>query len=66
MGNTAKIVFIGAGSAAFGVSLFSDAFSTRELAGCTLTLVDTNHEALDRIAALAELLHTKTGAVVIM
>ncbi|GLR80342.1 alpha-glucosidase/alpha-galactosidase (plasmid) [Azospirillum oryzae] len=55
--NTAKIVFIGAGSAAFGLSLFQDLFSTTELAGSTLTLVDTNPEALDRMAALAEVMN---------
>lgn len=57
----AKIVFIGAGSAAFGLSMFRDVFSTSELAGCTLTLVDTDAEALERMAGLAEVLRKKSG-----
>ncbi|HYG89571.1 MAG TPA: alpha-glucosidase/alpha-galactosidase [Azospirillum sp.] len=66
MANTAKIVFIGAGSAAFGLSLFQDMFTTKALAGCTLTLVDTNTEALDRMTALAEVLNRKGEAGVII
>lgn len=62
MANTTKIVFIGAGSAAFGLSLFQDLFTTTELAGSTLTLVDTNPEALDRMAALAEVLNRQGDA----
>jgi alpha-galactosidase len=62
MANTTKIVFIGAGSAAFGLSLFQDLFSTSELAGSTLTLVDTNPDALDRMAALAEVLNRQGDA----
>lgn len=62
MPNTTRIVFIGAGSAAFGLSLFQDLFSTTELAGSTLTLVDTNPDALDRMAALAEVLNRRGNA----
>lgn len=62
MANTTKIVFIGAGSAAFGLSLFQDLFTTTELAGSTLTLVDTNSDALDRMAALAEVLNRQGDA----
>jgi alpha-galactosidase len=62
MANTAKIVFLGAGSAAFGLSMYRDLFSGRELAGCTLALVDTNPEALARMASLAEVLNRRTGA----
>ncbi|WP_029007323.1 alpha-galactosidase [Azospirillum halopraeferens] len=58
--NTTKIVFIGAGSAAFGVSFFQDLFATDELAGSTLTLVDTDPAALDRMAGLARVLNAAT------
>lgn len=61
MANTAKIVFIGAGSAAFGLSMFRDVFTTNKLAGCTLTLVDLNKDALARMAGLAEAMKKKTG-----
>jgi len=61
MANICKIVFIGAGSAAFGLSMYQDVFSTDELRGCTLTLVDTNQEALDRMAALAEAFNRHSG-----
>lgn len=57
----AKIVFIGAGSAAFGVSMFRDVFASADLAGTTLTLVDTDRQALERMAGLAEALKAKTG-----
>jgi alpha-galactosidase len=60
MTNTAKIVFIGAGSAAFGISLFQDIFSSRLLPGSTLSLVDTNEESLDRMYRLATLLNKTT------
>jgi alpha-galactosidase len=66
MNAPAKIVFIGAGSAAFGLSLLRDAFSTRELAGCTLTLVDTHGESLDRTAGLADLLNRRTGTGLVL
>lgn len=66
MANVTKIVFIGAGSAAFGLSLFQDLFSTTELAGSTLTLVDTNPEALGRMAALAGVLNRRGGAGLII
>lgn len=61
MTNTAKIVFIGAGSAAFGISLFQDTFASGALPGSTLTLVDTNETALDRMYRLANLLNGVTG-----
>lgn len=59
---TAKIVLIGAGSAAFTVSLLQDLIAERDFAGCTLTLVDTNAETLGRMADLATLLFTKAEA----
>lgn len=66
MANTTKIVFIGAGSAAFGLSLFQDLFTTTELAGSTLTLVDTNPDALERMAALARVLNERGGAGILI
>jgi len=62
MPNTTKIVFIGAGSMSFGLTMFRDIFFSEQLAGSTLTLVDTNPEALARMTALAELLNRKSGA----
>jgi len=59
---TTKIVFLGAGSAAFGLSMYRDLFTTNELAGSTLTLVDTNPVALERMTALARVLNAKGGA----
>ena len=61
MANTAKIVLIGAGSAAFTVSLLQDLIAERDFDGCTLTLVDTDAEALGRMADLAAFLFKKSG-----
>lgn len=61
MPNTCKIVFIGAGSAAFGLSMFRDVFTTDELDGCTLTLVDSNAQSLERMAAFATVLMKTHG-----
>jgi len=66
MANTCKIVFLGAGSAAFGLSMFQDVFTTRDLTGCTLTLVDIDAEALDRMTRLAERMNAETGTGVII
>lgn len=60
--NTTKIVFIGAGSMSFGLSMFRDLFSTQELAGSTLTLVDINPENLDRMTRLAQRMNDVSGA----
>jgi alpha-galactosidase len=62
MSNVTKIVLIGAGGAAFTVSLFQDLIAEGELSGSTLTLVDTNAEALDRMTRLAKLLFAESGA----
>ena len=62
MPNTTKIVFIGAGSMSFGLSMFRDMFFAENLKGSTLTLVDTNPEALARMTELARLLNKKSGA----
>jgi alpha-galactosidase len=59
---TAKIVFLGAGSMSFGLSMYKDMFTTTELDGCTLTLVDTNPDALGRMAELARLMNARSGA----
>jgi alpha-galactosidase len=63
MANTTKIVFIGAGSTSFGLSLFQDIFSNCDLSGSTLTLVDSEAESLDRMMRLARLLNDKSGAI---
>lgn len=62
MSNVTKIVFIGAGSAAFSLSMYRDMFTTQDLAGSTLTLVDTNDEALRRSGDLAEVLNRRGEA----
>jgi alpha-galactosidase len=63
MANTAKIVFIGAGSMSFGLSLFQDIFSTSDLAGSALTLVDQEAHSLDRMVRLARLLNDRSGTL---
>jgi len=60
--NTTKIVFIGAGSMSFGLSMFRDMFFAEKLGGSTLTLVDTNPDILARMTELAQLLNKKSGA----
>jgi alpha-galactosidase len=57
-----KIVFLGASSASFGLSMFRDLFSTHDLAGSTLVLVGRNSRRLERSKRIAELLNQKTGA----
>ena len=60
--NIEKIVFIGAGSMSFGLSMFKDVFSSKELTGSTFTLLDTNSENLARMTQLAYLMNQKSGA----
>jgi len=60
--NTSKIVFIGAGSMSFGLSMFRDVFSSHELVGSTFTLVDTNPENLSHMTQLAQMMNRKSGA----
>ena len=60
--NTGKIVFIGAGSWSFGLSLFRDIFSSGEFSGSTLILVDLDAAKLKRSAELARLMNDKAGA----
>ncbi len=57
-----KIVFIGAGSISFGPAMLRDIFSSHELTGSTLTLVDIDPEALDRMYAAAVALNRVSGA----
>jgi len=50
-----KIVIVGAGSASFGLEVLSDLFAaSRDLAGSTLALVDTDAEALELMSAYAQ------------
>ena len=62
MSDRAKIVFIGAGSMSFGLSMFRDVFSNGALSHSTLTLVDQNEENLLRMAGLARVLNEASGA----
>jgi alpha-galactosidase len=59
--NQTKIVFIGAGSMSFGLSMFKDLFNSRELSGSTLSLVDIDPENLDRMTCLAEIMNRDMG-----
>ncbi len=58
---TTKIVFIGAGSMSFGMSMFKDVFASPELAGSTLCLVDVNPESLERMTGIARLMNAQMG-----
>ena len=62
MAPVTKIVFLGASSASFGMSMFRDLFSTRDLSGSTLVLVGRNADRLGRSTRLAKLLNEKAGA----
>ena len=62
MANPSKIVFIGATSMSFGLSMLRDIFSSDELRGSTLTLVGIDAAALSKMTELAKLLNKKTGA----
>jgi len=64
--NVTKIVFIGAGSMSFGLSMFRDLFSTKELAGSTLTLVDLNEKSLESMFQLALKMNAQSGAGLIV
>jgi alpha-galactosidase len=59
---TTKIVFIGAGSMSFGLSMFKDLFSSKELAGSTLSLVDIDPANLGRMTGIARLMNQRSGA----
>jgi len=47
----------------FGLSFFQDIFSTSDLSGSTLTLVDPEVDSLDRMVRLARLLNDRSGAI---
>lgn len=59
---TAKIVFLGATSMSFGLSMLRDIFSGEELRGSTLVLVGRNQETLNKVTELARLLNKTSGA----
>ena len=61
-GRATKIVFLGAGSISFGMSMLRDLVTTSELRGSTLTLVTQHAESAARAAALARYRSDKTGA----
>ena len=56
-----KLVAIGIGSAIFGLELLRDVFQVPEFRGAELWLVDTQPEALARMAKLADRLNTAAG-----
>ena len=58
----AKIVFLGASSASFGLGMFRDLFSSHDLAGSTVVLVGRNVDRLARAERLARLLNERSGA----
>jgi alpha-galactosidase len=62
MSKKTKIVFVGASSMSFGLSMLRDVFSSDELRGSTLTLVGRNAQTLGKMTELAALLNAKSGA----
>ena len=62
MTRTTKIVFIGAGSMSFGLSMLRDLVTSDELRGSTLTMVDIDPAALSRMTGLAGLLNARLNA----
>ena len=62
MATSTKIVFLGATSMSFGLSMLRDIFSSDELRGSTLTLVGRDSKTLSKTAELAQLLNKKSGA----
>ena len=56
-----KLVFIGAGSMSFGIPMFRDVFSTPEMAGATLALVDIDPANLARMTRLAHRMNEASG-----
>ncbi len=61
MAAVTKIILLGASSAAFGLSMLRDLFSTQDLAGSTLVLVGRDTERLARTERVAKLLNEKAG-----
>ncbi len=66
MSNRSKIVFLGATSMSFGLSMLRDVFCNDELRGSTLTLVGRNPARLAKMTELANLLNNKTRAGLIV
>jgi alpha-galactosidase len=62
MANTTKIVFLGAGSISFGMSMLRDLVTTTAFSGSTLTLVTRHTDSAARTAQVAQLLNDKLGA----
>ncbi|PIT03593.1 alpha gluctosidase galactosidase [Bradyrhizobium nitroreducens] len=62
MSAVTKIVFLGASSASFGMSMFRDLFSTLDLTGSQLVLVGRDAERLGRSERVARLVNERTGA----
>jgi alpha-galactosidase len=56
-----KLVAIGIGSAIFGIELLRDVFRVPEFRGAELWLVDTDRDALERMARLADRLNAAAG-----
>ena len=61
-GNPTKIVFLGAGSISFGMSMLRDIVTTQELYGSTLTLVTQHPETARQVADLARYLDDAPGS----
>lgn len=61
MANTTKIVLIGAGSMSFGLSMLRDLLFAQDFTASTLALVDTDADALDRMAELAGIMNAQSG-----
>ena len=66
MADQIKIVFLGATSMSFGLSMLRDIFASSDLCGSTLTLVGRNPATLSKTAELAKLLNKKSGAGLIV
>ena len=64
--NKTKIVFLGAGSISFGMSMLRDLVTTHGLSGSTLMLVTQHAETAARTAELAHYLNNKMGAGLII
>lgn len=61
MSRRAKIVFIGASSMSFGLSVLRDLMTAHQLSGSTLVLVGRNVENLARMAELTRLMSKAAG-----
>lgn len=59
---SAKIVLLGAGSVFFGLNMFKDLFSSKELYGGIISLVDIDEGSLNKMYALAIKMNTISGA----